>query len=95
MQIMETKHIPNGSNPNIDPNYYPGKPGPAPTGLKRKVSVLFMVSRDEFEFMNRAAIDEEKNVSEFMRSQIFTSTWEIKLKHLRADQGANIKRGGR
>ena len=80
----------NGSKPHNDPGHYQGKPGPAPTGLKRKILFPFMVNQEEFEYLKRVANHRKTNVTELIRRFLFKKDWRDNLDVLRQDQGANL-----
>lgn len=86
----KTKPRLNGSSPENDPTFFEGKPGPAPTGLKRKIQVPFMVSEEEFEYLKRISRSAGLTVNASIRVQVISKKWRSQLKHLRKMQGANI-----
>ncbi len=76
--------------------YYPGKPGPAPTGLKRTIPLMIMFNDDEWEFLNRLE-DRLTNISkrsfkkaQIIRNRLFRYGWKKELTEMRRDQGANL-----
>ncbi len=72
--------------------YYPGKPGPAPSGgLKRKLIFPFNVTGDEYEFLVRLARENKTKVVKMIRKKFFVYGWETWLENLRKEQGANVK----
>jgi len=89
--MTKKKQKPNPSTRTNDPNYFPGKPGPAPSGVKRKIQIPFMVTEDEFEFATRLARSVRLTVNEMIRKHIFKDGWKSHLAHLRKIQGGNIR----
>ena len=75
--------------------YYPGKTGPAPTGLKRPILFPFMLNDMEFEWLKRISIMREKPATEIIREIVFTGNFIGQLDSMRAAQGPRIesKRG--
>ncbi len=74
---------------------YPGKPGPAATGLTRTIPLLVMLNVDESEHLNRLERDAKENGDkeykkvQIIRARVFRRG-ELDL--LRQKQGANIWR---
>lgn len=75
--------------------WYPGKPGPAPTGLKRTIPLPLMLDADEFEYLSRLEEQSrtEKHLTkkaQIIRARTFRPGWRRDLDVLRKKQGANI-----
>lgn len=77
--------------------WYPGKPGPAPTGVKRRLIFPWSVDVDEYEYLIRIARHtmpgprRNKKVGPYLRKKIFRPGWREVLAELRRLQGANVK----
>lgn len=77
--------------------WYPGKPGPQPTGLRRTIPLPLMLDDDEFEYLNRLETRMTKNgdgrsvkKAQIIRARVFHPGWRNELLDLRREQGANI-----
>lgn len=70
--------------------YYPGKPGPEATGLKRTIPLPLMLDNDEWEYLCRMETAVGKKKARFIRERTFKSGWRADLLQLREIQGANI-----
>lgn len=73
--------------------WYPGKPGPQPTGLKRDILFPLQLDKDEFEYLNRKstkALGKKRMAGPWARKKLFRSGWRAELLTLRKEQGANI-----
>lgn len=73
---------------------YPGKPGPAPSGLKRDILFPLSLDSDEFEYVIRKSTEvfgSKRKAGPFIRKLLFRSAWKDDLAALRQKQGANLK----
>lgn len=73
--------------------WYPGKPGPAPTGLKRNILFPLPVDSDEFEYLKRKsteAMGSKRRAGTWARKKLFGPGWRDELSTLRKEQGANL-----
>lgn len=78
--------------------WYPGKPGPKPTGLTRTILYPFALTDDEYEYLNRIARHSDggdqggvRKIAPYMRKKLFPRGWRDVMLALRKEQGANIK----
>lgn len=77
--------------------WYPGKPGPQPTGLRRTIPLPLMLDADEFEYLNRLEEKHTKNgdgksvrKAHIIRARVFHPGWRTELLEMRHVQGANL-----
>lgn len=73
-------------------DWYPGKPGPAPTGLHRDILFPLPVDKDEYEYLFRKSKKEmgTRKVGPWARKKLFKRGWREELTALRNEQGANV-----
>jgi len=72
--------------------WYPGKPGPTPTGLNRTIAFPLMLSKEEWEHLERLERKsiqqkDKKKKAQIIRERVFH---RHELDQLRYEQGANI-----